>query len=80
MQSATSKVAIKMPSFLKKAIKKIIGPKRYYRWLTKNRIHYQLLRSGVIANREFMQYKRELKESGFITEMFSKRKMFLRQL
>lgn len=63
--------------FIKKIIKKLIGKRNYYKWLTLNRIHFFLLKSGLISNKEFKEYRAELEKDNFIKEMFSKRKSFL---
>ncbi|MGH2416189.1 MAG: hypothetical protein ACRDEA_21355, partial [Microcystaceae cyanobacterium] len=62
---------------VKHPLKKILGPKRYYEWLTVTRVRLGILWSGPLNIREFREYTNELSSSGFLRKMFTRRREFL---
>lgn len=62
---------------IKNALKKILGEKQYYNWLTLTKIRGGILWHGLLTYQEFRDYTNELKSSGFLTRLFAKRREFL---
>lgn len=62
---------------VKSQLKKILGAKRYYNWLTLTRVRLGIFWSRSLTFQEFQKYTTELKSIGFLTTMFTKRRKFL---